>query len=504
MPPNAWSPSSRAGRSPMRTLIVVNDVAHGPVLDGTELVAARDYLSDPTWAERRGCRVLNLCRSYRYQKAGYYTSLLAHARGHRPLPTLATIQAAKSSTIVRFTSEELYDEVQRSFADEAMGSVTLEIFFGRETSGRHLPLGAALFGRLALPLMRATFVRNDRSGEWSLTSCAPLATEQLAPDRRELLVEAMHTFLRRRHTPHRPDHGRYDLAILHDPREAEPPSNESALRRFEEAAEAEGFAVELIEHEDYGRVGEFDALFIRETTAVNHRTFRFAQRAAAAGLVVIDDPESILRCTNKVYLAEALGRHAIPTPRTLIAHRGNLGQVAEALGFPCVLKQPDSSFSQGVVKAVDAESFRAETSRLLRRSDLVVAQAFVPTEFDWRIGVLARRPLFACKYYMAGWHWQVVHREGNERTEGGSECVPLTAVPPVVLDAAVRAANLIGDGLYGVDLKEIDGQAYVIEVNDNPSIDAATEDQLLGDGLYRAIMADIRRRLDERRRVRTP
>jgi glutathione synthase/RimK-type ligase-like ATP-grasp enzyme len=504
MTPISWSPTPRTSRPPMRTIIVVNDVAHGPVLEGTELVAARDYLSDPSWAEKRGCRVLNLCRSYRYQKAGYYTSLLAHARGHRPLPSLATMQAAKSSTIVRFVSDELYDEVQRSFAGEPSGSVTLEIFFGRETSGQHLTLGAALFGRLALPLMRAAFVRNDRSGEWSLTSCAPLATEQLAPDRRMLLVEAMRTFLRRRHTPHRPDHGRYDLAILHDPREAEPPSNEEALRQFQKAAEAEGFAVELIEREDYARVGEFDALFIRETTAVNHRTFRFAQRASAAGLVVIDDPESILRCTNKVYLAEALGRHGIAAPRTMIAHRGNLGQVAETLGFPCVLKQPDSSFSQGVVKAADAEEYRAQTARLLRRSELLVAQAFMPTDFDWRIGVLARKPLFACKYYMARWHWQVVRREGNERTEGSSECVPLPDVPAAVLDAAVRAANLIGDGLYGVDLKEVGSLVYVIEVNDNPSIDAATEDQLLGDSLYRTLMADFRRRLDERRRVRTP
>jgi glutathione synthase/RimK-type ligase-like ATP-grasp enzyme len=503
MIPTSWSPAPRPSRSPIRTIIVVNDIAHGPLLEGTELVAARDYLSDSSWAEQRGCRVLNLCRSYRYQKSGYYTSLLAHARGHRPLPSLATMQAAKSSTIVRFVSDELHDELQRSFVAEPSAAVTLEIFFGREASGQHLPLGAALFGRLALPLMRASFVR-DRTGEWSLSSCVPLATEQLTPDRRLLLLEAMRTFLRRRHTPRRPDHGRYDLAILHDPREAEPPSNEEALRRFQRAAEAEGLAVELIEREDYARVAEFDALFIRETTAVNHRTFRFAQRAAKAGLVVIDDPESILSCTNKVYLAEALGRHGIAAPRTMIAHRGNLGQVVETLGFPCVLKQPDSSFSQGVVKAADPDEFRAQTAWLLRRSDLVVAQAFTPTAFDWRIGVLARKPLFACRYYMANWHWQVVRRDGDERTEGGSDCVPLANVPPAVLDTAVRAANIIGDGLYGVDLKDIDGQVYVIEVNDNPSLDAGCEDLLLGDALYRGIMADFRRRLDERRRIRTP
>ena len=60
---------------------------------------------------------------------------------------------------------------------------------------------------------------------------------------------------------------------------------------------------------------EFDALFIRETTLVNHHTYRFARRAASEGLVVIDDPESILKCTNKVFLAELLSRHKMPMPQ---------------------------------------------------------------------------------------------------------------------------------------------------------------------------------------------
>ncbi|MCA9707619.1 MAG: RimK family alpha-L-glutamate ligase [Myxococcales bacterium] len=219
--------------------------------------------------------------------------------------------------------------------------------------------------------------------------------------------------------------------------------------------------------------------------------------------MVIDDPESILRCTNKVYLAEALGRHGVPAPRTMVVHRGNMGQVAATLGLPCVLKQPDSSFSQGVVKASDEAELREQLLRLLRRSDLVVAQAFMPTAFDWRVGVLAHRPLYACRYHMAQRHWQIIHRQGGRiMNEGESDGVPLHEVPPAVLETAVRAADLMGDGLYGVDLKEVDGRPYVIEVNDNPSIDAGYEDLVLGEGLYRAIMADFRRRLDERRHAR--
>ena len=80
---------------------------------------------------------------------------------------------------------------------------------------------------------------------------------------------------------------------------------------------------DLIDKGDYGRVGEYDALFIRATTAVNNFTYRFARRAEADGLVVIDDPESIVKCTNKVFLAELLGRHGVATPRTEILHRDN-------------------------------------------------------------------------------------------------------------------------------------------------------------------------------------
>lgn len=84
--------------------------------------------------------------------------------------------------------------------------------------------------------------------------------------------------------------------------------------------------------------------FIRDTTAVNHHTFRFSRRAQAEGLVVIDDAESILKCANKVYLAELLRRpDRIPAPETIIIHRGNWERVPATLGLPFILKQPDSS-----------------------------------------------------------------------------------------------------------------------------------------------------------------
>ena len=68
-----------------------------------------------------------------------------------------------------------------------------------------------------------------------------------------------------------------------------------------------------------------------------------------------------------------------------------------------------------------------------------------------------------------------------------------------VTDAALKAAAAIGDGLYGVDLKQVGSRNVVIEVNDNPSIDAGVEDAYLGDDLYRRIMSEFLRRMEKKR-----
>ena len=60
----------------------------------------------------------------------------------------------------------------------------------------------------------------------------------------------------------------------------------------------------------------------------------------------------------------------------------------------------------------------------------------------------------------------------------------------------MKAANAIGDGLYGVDIKTVNGRHVLIEVNDNPNIDRGVEDAVLGDELYDRIMKVFRTRVD--------
>src|SRR5262249_55765062 len=76
--------------------------------------------------------------------------------------------------------------------------------------------------------------------------------------------------------------------------------------------------------------------------------------------------------------------------------------------------------------------------------DLLLTQKFLPTEFDWRVGVRA-----------ATGRSSSTAPDGSSR-EGGFPTFELDKAPPSLIDIAVRAAWPIGEGFYGVDVKETD------------------------------------------------
>ena len=96
-------------------------------------------------------------------------------------------------------------------------------------------------------------------------------------------------------------------------------------------------------------------------------------------------------------------------------------------------------------------------------------------------------------------HWQIVkHDSSGTYREGSAETFAIEKAPPEIVHLAVKAAGLIGDGFYGVDLKQTPDGIYVMEVNDNPNVEIGDEDAVLGDELYRRILGEFVRRLEER------
>jgi glutathione synthase/RimK-type ligase-like ATP-grasp enzyme len=481
-------------------LIVVNNVTEWPFhIPGVEVVDAWSYLTRPEYGTMRAVKLFNLCRSYRYQTAGYYVTLLAMARGHKPLPGITTIQDMKSQTMVRFVSDDLDDLMQHTLAPIQSEHFTLSVYFGRNIARRYDRLSLHLFNLFQAPLLRAEF--SKMNGCWQLKSLSPIPVGEIPEQHQPFVIrEATEYFAGRRSSVRKRFTPKYDLAILYNSQDELSPSDQKAVDRFVKAATALGLGTEVIGRDDYARLAEFDALFIRETTQVNHHTYRFARRAATEGLVVIDDAESILKCANKVYMAEVMARNKVRVPRTLIVHRDNVDEIGRTLGFPCVLKQPDTSFSQGVVKVENEAALAQHVDAFLEKSELLIAQEFLPTTFDWRIGLCDGQPLYACKYHMAAGHWQIVKNDlQGPRKYGKFETIPVEIAPRHVVRAARKAASLIGDGLYGVDVKQTNGASFVIEINDNPNIDAGVEDRILKNDLYRRIMEVFLRRIERRK-----
>jgi glutathione synthase/RimK-type ligase-like ATP-grasp enzyme len=486
----------------MAVLFVVDRASLWPFeVPGSSRVTARAYLTEPAYANHLKAQVVNLCKVTRYQGRGYYVSLLAEARGHDPMPGVKDLGDLQSGDVRQAIGEKVA-ELARDIHHDASDIFELDAYFGHDPSGSHAALAQQLFAATKAPLLRANFRRGPQG--WELEKVAPISAGDVQPRHREFLLKAATEFVTgdsRAPAGAARDTRPPVLAILHDPTAEDKCSNDEALRKFVQIAPKVGIRAELISPGDVGRIEEFDALFIRADPSVDNYTYPLARRCESLGMPVIDDPESVLRCSNKVYLDELLTQHGIPKPKTLKVHKDNIGEIIPALGLPFVLKVPDGAFGLGVCKIESEEQLQEKARELFSRSELLVAQEWLPTEFDWRIGVFDGRPLFAAQYRMAPGHWQVIKRDDEGRIEGETIAFSIGEVPEVVIETAVRAANLIGRGLYGVDLKQSGEKCWLIEVNVNPNIDAGNEDQILGDALYRELLGVFARRIRARRKV---
>ena len=443
-----------------------------------KIITNRDYLAHPALFKGQRPKVINLSNNYGYQSRGYYASLLASSRGHRVIPTVETMIDLSERKLYEASLPELEQALNRARKDLGgtfPGRTT--IFFGIGESKAWERFARLVFDWYRAPALEVSI--KEANGWASITRIGFLPLARMKPDEEARFVEALAAYTQRewRDTKARTP-ARYTFATLVDPKEELAPSTIGSLKHWARIAEKMGVEVEPIGRKDLARLANYDALFIRETTAISNHTYRFARRAQQEGMPVIDDPLSMIRCTNKVYLNELMAANKVPVPPTvMIAGPADLQLAADTLGFPLVLKVPDSSFSRGVKKASSFDELKTLATKWLEESDLLIAQKFIPTEFDWRVGVLGGKPLFAVHYLMAKKHWQIVnHERRGKPDQGGIRTFTLKETPAEVVDTAVRAARCIGDGLYGVDLKATQDGVYVIEVNDNPNLDHGWED----------------------------
>lgn len=490
-----------------KTLIVVDEMLDLPELPYLEVISFDQYLKDYPKRDEPLTRIINLCDTEHYLSKGYYCSLLSEARKHKVLPSIKTINQLREES-----GESLNDPDQdltfvgklvlEDKSDLSALPEEITLFFGATDVPGLERLARKLFERYPAPILRVSLTAEADSVQVRVRYSSFVRLDEL--EKQRFLTSLGHFTDQVWRTPSQRKTHRWEMAILINPDEQLPPSDKDAITRFVKAAKKLNIYAQPVSSQQLVQLSQYDALFIRETTAIAHPTYRIARKAENLGLVVMDDPDSILRCCNKVFLHDAFSYHSVPSLPTMVAmnsEASTIDEIEQRFGYPVVLKMPEGSFSSGVFKAKDRGELQSRLNELFKNSALVLIQEYFYTDYDWRIGVLNGRAIYACKYMMVRNHWQIYNQDANKRfISGGFETLPTFEVPKIVLDAAVKAANVVGKGLYGVDLKQKDHQVYVIEVNDNPSIDHEVEDAYLGNELYMLIMSEFQRRLELRGR----
>jgi len=261
------------------------------------------------------------------------------------------------------------------------------------------------------------------------------------------------------------------------------PREEAALENFRRAAEEAGQEFQFLFREDIDEIPRYDAVFIRATTDPLYTSYVVSKTAWELGMRVIDDPESIKICANKIHQYALFEKYNVPRIPTIFLNKDELHHrkitgVFETLGKPVVIKAPYTSFSRYVEKAACETSFRDIAKRYFKKSDTIAIQKFVPTQFDWRVGVLNDQVLYVCKYMIPKGRWKHGAKLRGKPTViwGRTVSMKKQNAPLKLRETALKACRVVGKGLYGVDLKEVDGDFVIVEVNDNPSIYAGYED----------------------------
>lgn len=256
-----------------------------------------------------------------------------------------------------------------------------------------------------------------------------------------------------------------------------------ALQTFRRIAEQMGHEFNFIFRNGVSEIPKYDSVFIRATTDPLYTAYVVSKTAWELGLKVVDDPVSIRICANKIHQYRLFEKLDVPHIPTMFLnkdefHHRQIAEIFKLFGKPVVIKAPYTSFSKYVEKASCETSFREVAKRFFRRSDYIVVQKFMPSRFDWRVGVLNGEVLYVCKYMMPKGKWKHgVKRRGKPSfIWGRTVTLKRDNAPKRLKEAALKACSVVGRGLYGVDIKEISDEYVVVEVNDNPSIYKGQED----------------------------
>jgi [lysine-biosynthesis-protein LysW]---L-2-aminoadipate ligase len=189
------------------------------------------------------------------------------------------------------------------------------------------------------------------------------------------------------------------------------------------------------------------------------------------GIAVLNGPEAILACHDKLVTALRLGRAGLPHPETAYLSAASGRRDVSRLRYPVVVKPRFGSRGAHVFRCDRPEELGALLGRLrklgwFRRQGALIQELVPPAGHDLRLLVAGGRVVGAVRRVAAPGEWRTNVSLGAVRRPVRPQ--------PGECELAVAAARAAGADLAGVDLiPRPDGSFAVLEVNGAPEFTAA-------------------------------
>jgi RimK family alpha-L-glutamate ligase len=189
------------------------------------------------------------------------------------------------------------------------------------------------------------------------------------------------------------------------------------------------------------------------------------------GVSVLNGPEALRACHDKLVTALRLGRADLPHPETAYLSAASRRNDVSRLRFPLVVKPRFGSRGEWVAACTDPDELAAHLERLrplawFRRHGALIQELVPPVGHDLRILVAGGRAVGAVRRVAPPGEW---------RTNVALGAIRRPVQPqPYACELAVAAAAETGADLAGIDLiPRPDGTLAVLEVNAAPEFTAA-------------------------------
>ena len=254
-----------------------------------------------------------------------------------------------------------------------------------------------------------------------------------------------------------------------------------STRRLREAALARGHDVKVLDTLRFSMVVEkgqpdlfyknrklsrYDAVIPRIGASITFYGTAVVRQFEQMGVFTLNGSHAITVARDKLRALQVLSRHSVGFPATtFVRHRDDLLPAIDRIGGgPVVIKLLEGSQGVGVILADSRRVAQAIVETLQSARQNVLIQRFVAESRgrDVRAFVIGGRVVAAMRRIAQGDEFRSnVHRGG--RTE-------VVQLEPELERTAIRAAQIMGLRVAGVDMLESHEGPLVMEVNSSPGL----------------------------------